>query len=95
VVQQVLQFYREPYFDFHVRHFHARLQEAHGTHLSDTWVKTCLQTAGLISRRRRHGPHRPRPGMLLQLDGSEHRWIPGLPGRQTWLAITDDATNVV
>jgi transposase InsO family protein len=33
--------------------------------------------------------------MLLQLDGSEHAWIPGLPGRQTLLAIIDDATKAV
>jgi transposase len=100
-VQQVLQLYREHYFDFNVRHFHERLREVHGVHLSYTWVKTCLQTAGLVPRRRRRGPHRlrrprrPLPGMLLQLDGSEHAWIPGVPGRQTLLAILDDATNAV
>jgi transposase len=101
LVQQVLQLHREHYCACNVRHFHERLQEAHGIHLSYTWVKTCLQTTGLISRRRRHGPHRlrrprrPLPGMLLQLDGNEHGWMPGLPGRQTVLAIIDDATNVV
>jgi transposase len=40
LVQQVLRLYREHYFDFNVRHFHERLQEAHGIHLSYTWVKT-------------------------------------------------------
>jgi hypothetical protein len=64
-------------------------------------VKSCLQTAGLVPRRRRRGPHRlrrprrPLPGMLLQLDGSEHAWNPGLLGHQTLLALLDDATHEV
>jgi transposase len=100
-VEAVLQLYRERYFDFNVRHFHEQLRTVHPIALSYTWVKTCLQTAGLVPRRRRRGPHRlrrprrPLPGLLLQLDGSEHAWIPGLPGRQTLLAILDDATNYV
>jgi transposase len=101
VVEQVLRLYREQYFDFNVRHFHEQLRRGHQIALSYTWVKTCLQIAGLVPRRRRRGPHRlrrprrPLPGLLLQLDGSEHAWIPGLPGRQTLLALLDDATNEV
>ena len=29
--EKVLQLYREKYFDLNVRHFHEKLQEAHGT----------------------------------------------------------------
>jgi hypothetical protein len=46
-VEQVLQLYREKYFDFNVQHFHEKLREVHGIDLSYTWVKTALQTAGL------------------------------------------------
>ena len=31
--EQVLQLYREQYFDFNVRHFHEKLREAHGIRL--------------------------------------------------------------
>jgi transposase len=47
-VEQVLQLYREQYFDFNVRHFHEKLKEAHGIKLSYSWVKTALQTAGFV-----------------------------------------------
>ena len=54
-VEQVLQLYRERYFDFNVRHFHEKLAEEHGITLSYTWVKLALQGAGLVSKRRRRG----------------------------------------
>ena len=50
-VEQVLQLYREQYFDFNVRHFHEKLVEDHGIKLSYTWVKKALQEAGLVQSR--------------------------------------------
>ena len=81
VVEQVLELYREKYFDLNVRHFHEKLREEHGIRLSYTWVKRALEGAGLVKKRRQRGPHRkrrprrPLPGMLLHLDGSRHRWF--------------------
>ena len=46
-LEQVLQLYREKYFDFNVQHFHEKLNEVHGLAYSYTWVKTALQEAGL------------------------------------------------
>ena len=80
-VEKVLGLYQEKYFDFNVRHFHEKLREEHGLRLSYTWVKLALQGAGLVNRRRKRGlhrqrrPRRPLPGMLLHLDGSQHRWF--------------------
>jgi len=80
-LQQVLQLYRERYFDFNVQHFHEKLHATHGLKYSYTWVKTALQEAGLVERRKKRGSHRKRrprralPGMLLHIDGSEHRWF--------------------
>jgi transposase len=100
VVEQVLELYREKYFDLNVRHFHEKLREEHGIELSYTWVKLALQGAGLVGRRRKRGPHRrrrarrPLPGMLLHLDGSRHRWF----GDERWydlLVVLDDATSEI
>ena len=100
VVEQVLQLYREKYFDFNVRHFHEKLREVHGIELSYSWVKAALQGAGLVGRRRSRGTHRkrrarrPLPGMLLHLDGSQHRWFQD----DRWydlLVVLDDATSQV
>lgn len=99
-LEQVLQLYRERYFDFNVQHFHEKLREQHGLAYSYTWVKTALQEAGLVERRKKRGSHRkrrprrPLPGMLLHIDGSEHRWFGD--GRY-WelIVIMDDATSEI
>jgi transposase len=99
-VEKVLQLYRERYFDFNVQHFHEKLGEEHGVRLSYTWVKTALQTAGLVKKRKKPGSHRKRrprralPGMMLHIDGSEHRWFND--GRYYELiVILDDATSEI
>jgi hypothetical protein len=99
-LQQVLQLYREKYFDFNVQHFHEKLVEEHGIRYSYTWVKTALQEAGLVEKRKKRGSHRKRrprrslPGMMLHIDGSEHRWFQD--GRYYELiVIMDDATSEI
>jgi transposase len=98
-VRQVLTLYRERYDDCNVLHFHEKLQTVHGIPLSSTWVKTALQTAGLVATGTHRGTHRkarprrPLPGMLLHTDASTHAWIPGLDGTQDLIAVLDDATS--
>jgi hypothetical protein len=98
-VERVLRLYRERYYDFNVRHFHEVLQTEYGVTLSYSWVKAALQTAGLVPRARKRGPHRrrrerrPLPGMLLHLDASRHAWLP--TGQQDLVSVSDDATNEV
>jgi transposase len=99
-VETVLRLYQEQYFDFNVRHFHEKLGAEHDIKLSYTWVKTALQGAGLVKARKHRGKHRkrrprrPLPGMLLHIDGSQHRWFCD----DRWydlLVIMDDATSEV
>jgi transposase len=99
-VEKVLGLYREKYFDFSVRHFHEKLREEHGLEPSYMWVKLALQGAGLVKKGRKRGlhrkrrPRRPLPGMLLHLDGSEHRWFQD----ERWhdlIVILDDATSEI
>jgi transposase len=99
-VEQVLQLYREKYFDFNVQHFHEKLRELHSIELSYTWVKTALQTAGLVKRRKKPGSHRkrrprrPLPGMMLHIDGSEHQWF-GDERYYELIVVLDDATSEI
>src|ERR1035438_10301675 len=81
--KQVLDLYREQYFDLNVRHFHEKLSEVHQIGLSYTWVKQAfhptdedlsvgtpaLQSAGLVKRKSRRGVHRRR---------RERRPLPGM-----------------
>jgi len=99
-VEQVLGLYREKYFDLNVRHFHEKLREHHGIQLSYTWVKKALQGAGLVQRSKKRGVHRkrrerrPLPGMLLHIDGSQHRWFQD-ESYYDLIVILDDATNEI
>ena len=99
-VEKVLGLYRDHYSDLNVRHFHEKLQEQHNLHLSYVWVKLALQGAGLVAKGRKRGvhrkrrPRRPLPGMLLHLDGSQHRWFQD----ERWhdlIVVLDDATSEV
>src|SRR6185503_18937511 len=51
-VEKVLRLYRERYFDFNVKHFAEKMQQEHEIDLSYTWIKTALQTAGLVPKQR-------------------------------------------
>lgn len=99
-VEQVLKLYQETYFDLNVRHFHEKLREQHAIELSYTWVKKALQGAGLVARGRKRGQHRqrrerrPLPGMLLPIDGSQHRWFQD----ERWydlMVVLDDASSEI
>jgi len=100
-VEKVLRLFREKYFDLNVKHFVEKLHSQEHIQLSYTWVKTALQNAGLVKRYRKRGPHRkkrprrPLTGMMLHVDGSRHRWIPGLDQYQDLIVIFDDATSEV
>jgi transposase len=100
IVEQVLHLYREEYFDLNVQHFHEKLREVHGIRLSYTWVKTALQTAWLVKRRKKRGSHRKRrprralPGMMLHMDGSDHAWFQD-ERRHELIVILDDATSEI
>ena len=98
--EEVLGLYQKTYYDLNVRHFHEKLKEEHGIHLSYTWVQQALQGAGLVARGRRRGKHRrrrerrPMAGMLLHIDGSKHQWF----GDERWhdlIVILDDATSEI
>ncbi len=100
VLERVLELYRERYFDLNVRHFHEKLTAEHQIELSYSWVKGVLQGSGLVARGRKRGvhrqrrPRRPLPGMLLHIDGSEHRWFQD----DRWydlLGILDDASSEI
>ena len=98
-LEQMLKLYREKYFDLNVKHFVEKLHKEEQIELSYTWVKTALQSAGLVKRNPKRGPHRkkrprrPITGMMLHVDGSRHRWIPGLDQYQDLIVIFDDATS--
>ena len=98
--EEVVSLYRDQYFDLNVRHFHEKLREDHQIGLSYTWVKQALQGTGMVKRKAKRGVHRkrrerrPLPGMLLHIDGSDHRWFQD-ERRHDLIVILDDATSEI
>ncbi len=83
-------------------HLTELLSEREGIHIGRTTLRRILLDAGLSSPRRRRPPkHRvrrqrmPREGMLIQLDGSYHRWLGDDSPPFTLLLAVDDATGAV
>src|SRR6267143_3571533 len=102
VAARVIELATTKYVGFNQHHFTEMLAEQEGLALSVSSVHRILHSAGIAAPRRRRPPrHRcrrdryPRPGMLLQIDGSRHDW---LEGRGPWLSLVggiDDATGLV
>jgi transposase len=90
------------YKGFNQQHFTELLAEREGIVLSRSSVRRFLSGAGIVSPRRRRSPqHRSRreryaqEGMLVQIDGSSHRWFGRSHPRATLFAAIDDATGRV
>ena len=88
--------YRSEHGGWNMHHFHSWYRRDGGTR-SYSWVRKCLQKAGLVAHKKARGVHRkrrermPLPGMMLHQDASTHAWI----ADQSWdLIVTmDDATS--
>lgn len=84
------------------QHLTELLAERDAIVLSHPTIHRILRAAGIRSPRRRRPPrHRrrrermPQPGLLVQLDGSDHDWLEGRGPRLVLLAAVDDATGEV
>ena len=98
----VLHLARTRYSGANHTHLSELLREREGIDIGRDTLRKILTNAGVNSPRRRRPPkHRvrrqrmPREGMLIQVDGSYHRWL-GEDGPQfTLLLAVDDATGMV
>jgi transposase len=102
VVSRVVKLAQAKYSGFNQQHFSELLAEREGIRLSRASVRRILGRAGIRSpRQRRISPHRSRrqryvqEGMLVQIDGSPHRWLGPERAELSLLAAIDDATGKV
>jgi transposase len=102
VRDRILELARGPYHDYNDTHFAEKLGEQHGILVSRSTVRRLRRSIGQGSPRKRRPPrHRsrreryPLPGMLLQIDGSQHDWLEGRGPPLVLIAAIDDATNEV
>src|ERR1700682_3524966 len=96
----MLELYGDVYRGWNVKHFHEHLVRDHGFRWGYTWVKTQLQTAGLVTRAARRGAQRrkreqkPLEGMMGHQDGSRAAWLLGQPPLDL-IVTMDDATSTI
>ena len=97
---KVMKLVKEKYFDFNMQHCLEMLLERHQIVVARETFRRWCHDKGLVKRaKRRKGVARkrrermPAEGMMLQMDGSPHEWVP----RKKWSLITaiDDATSEV
>ena len=99
---EVLRLAQTRYPDANHTHLSELLREREGIEIGRTTLRRILVAAGLKSPRRRRPPrHRvrrqrmPREGMLVQADGSHHRWLGDDGPPFALLLAVDDATGIV
>ena len=99
---EVLRLARSRYSGTNHTHLSELLREREGIEIGRTTLRRILVAAGLKSPRRRRPPrHRvrrqrmPREGMLVQVDGSHHRWLGDHGPPFALLLAVDDATGIV
>lgn len=94
---------REDYYDFNLTHFLEKLEAEHALKLCHETVRLWALAEGLVKRakkiRRRRKPHKrrprmPRSGMMIQLDGSKHRWFGKNHPEYALIGGIDDATSI-
>ena len=102
VAADVVVLARTRYAGVNHTHLSELLRDREGIEIGRTTLRRILVRAGLNSPRRRRPPkHRvrrqrmAREGMLIQIDGSYHRWLGEYGPQFTLLLAVDDATGCV
>lgn len=100
--ERVVDLVRDRYAGANHAHLADLLAEREGIALDRTTIRRILLAAGIRSPRPRRAPkHRsrrermPREGLLLQADGSRHRWFGPERPMATLVGAIDDATGTV
>ena len=98
----VLELRDQKYFDFNDCHFTEMLSEKEGITLNRETVRQWLRGNGIKPKRKRRPPghrsRRPRKerlGLMLQWDGSPHRWFGTDRPPCCLMAAVDDATGIL
>ena len=97
---KIINLYQSKYYEFNINHFTEFLEKEEGIKVSRETVRKILRQEGIYPKKPKKRPkHRmrrepmPKEGILMQLDTSEHVWIPEMGKEICLIAIIDDATN--
>lgn len=100
LLKQIAHLYQNTYYDFNIMHFKDMLVKNHHIKLSYETIRKTLIKYQLHQPSKKKITHRLRrrmtkAGMLLQMDSSQHQWLPTVSEKWWLTAIIDDANNEV
>lgn len=98
--EKILKLRKEFYYDFNVMHFRDKLHEVHKMPYCYESIRQLLIKTNLHSPKKKKQVHRqrrrmPKAGMLIQMDSSQHFWLPLVEDKWWLIAMIDDATNEI
>jgi len=98
--QKILSLRKELYYDFNIMHFMDKLHEVHSITYCYESIRQLLVRNNLHSPKKKKKIHRqrrrmPKSGMLVQMDSSQHFWLPLIEDKWWLIAMIDDATNEI
>lgn len=99
-IGKILKLRKDIYYDFNIMHFTDKLHEVHKIRYSYESIRQLLIRADQHTPKKRRRVHRqrrrmPKAGLLVQMDSSQHRWLPHIEEQWHLIAPIDDATNEV
>lgn len=97
---KILKLRKELYYDFNIMHFMDKLHEVHKLLYCYESIRKILIDHKLHIPKKKRKVYRkrrrmPKAGMLIQMDSSQHFWLPLVENKWWLVAAIDDATNEV
>jgi len=99
-VKEIIRLRKEIYYDFNIMHLMDKLHEIHNMPYCYESIRQILIQAKEHHPKKKKKVHRqrrrmPKSGMLVQMDSSQHFWLPLVENKWWLIAMIDDATNEV
>jgi hypothetical protein len=99
-IKTILRLRRKIYYDLNVMHFMEKLRALHKMTYSYESIRQILIQHQDHTPRRRKKVHRqrrrmPKAGLLVQMDSSQHQWLPRVQEKWWLIVMIDDATNEI
>lgn len=99
-MDKIIKLRQDLYYDLNINHFKEKLNEKHNIPYSYSTIRNILVQHEIHRPRKKKIIHRlrrrmPKAGMLVQMDSSQHNWLPHIKEKWWLIAMIDDATNEV
>jgi hypothetical protein len=99
-ITAIIRLRRQFYYDLNVMHLREKLRDVHKLVYSYESIRQILITHNEHASKKRRKVHRqrrrmPKAGLLVQMDSSQHHWLPQIKEKWWLIAMIDDATNEI